>query len=102
MTFVHATETDVIVFFVQNSQNIEYDAGTVVLILKHVGPTTIWFTDRPERMAGHETVQSFVGDWGKGKDSFAANPPNATLSVFEGDQVQDAVVVLSNPRLICR
>ena len=44
----------------------------------------IWFTDRPKHLTGHETVQEFVGTWGKGKDSFAVNPPNATLSVFSG------------------
>ena len=97
--FAHAEETEEILLFVQSAKNIEFDAGTEVLILKDVSPTMIWFTDRPQHMAGHETVQYFIGTWGKGKDSFAANPPNATLSIFQGDHVLDAVVVLSNPRL---
>lgn len=59
----------------------------------------IWFTDRLQHLADHEMVQDFVGTWGKGKDSFAVNPPNATLSIFQDDHVQDAVVVLSDPRL---
>jgi len=33
------------------------------------------------------------------EDSFAVNPPNATLSMFQDDHVLDAVVVLSEPRL---
>ena len=35
-----------------------------------------------------------------GKDSFDADPPNATLSVFEGgqDDLLDVVVKLQNPR----
>ena len=97
--FAHAEETEEIVFFVQSAKSVEFDVGTGVLTIKDVSPTIIWFTDRPQHLAGHETVQYFVGTWGKGKDSFAANPPNATLSIFQGDHVLDAVVVLSNPRL---
>jgi len=97
--FAHAEETEEIVFFVQSAKSVEFDAGSGVLTLKDVSPTMIWFTDRPQHLAGHEMVQDFVGTWGKGKDSFAVNPPNATLSMFDGDHVQDAVVVLSDPRL---
>ena len=97
--YVHAEETEEIVFFVQSAKTVEFDAGTGNLILKDVSPVMIWFTDRPKHLAGHEMVQDFVGTWGQGKDSFAANPPNATLSVFQGDHVLNAVVVLSDPRL---
>ena len=98
-TFAHAEDTEEIVFFVQSAKSVQFDAGTRILILKDVSPTMIWFTDRPQHLAGHEMVQDFVGTWDKGKDSFAANPPNATLSIFQGDHVLDAVVVLSDPRL---
>jgi hypothetical protein len=39
--------------------------------------------------------------WGTGSDSFAKNPPNATVSVFskDGSSVRDAVVVLKTPTL---
>jgi hypothetical protein len=97
--FAHAEETEEIVFFVQSAKSVEFDAGSGVLILKDVSPVMIWFTDRPQHLAGHEMVQDFVGTWDKGKDSFASNPPNATLSMFQNDQVQDAVVVLSDPQL---
>ena len=95
----HAEETEEIVVFVQSAKSVEFDAGTGALILKDVSPVMIWFTDRPQHLAGHEMVQDFVSMWGQGKDSFASNPPNATLSSFQGDHVQDAVVVLSDPRL---
>ena len=97
--FAHAEETEEIVFFVQSAKSVEFDAGSGILTLKDVSPVMIWFTDRPQHLAGHETIQEFVATWGKGKDSFAADPPNATLSVFQGDHVLDAVVVLSDPRL---
>ena len=97
--FAHAEETEEIVFFVQSAKSVEFDAGSGILTLKDVSPVMIWFTDRPQHLAGHEMVQDFVGTWGKGKDSFAVNPPNATLSIFQDDHVQDAVVMLSDPRL---
>ena len=42
-----------------------------------------------------------IAEWGSGDDSFAKNPPNATLSVFskDGSGVRDAVVVLKTPKL---
>ena len=39
------------------------------------------------------------GQWGQGPDSFASNPPNATLSVFSEEGPENAVVVLQDPKL---
>ena len=60
---------------------------------------TVCFTDRPARLAGHMQTSKFVPLWSKGKDSFLKDNPNATLSVFSGDNVSDLVVELSNPQL---
>ena len=83
--------------FVQNAQSIHYADGK--LTLKGVSPTTIMFSDRPERIAGHMATARFVPFWSKGKDSFLADPPNATLSIVDEDQVNDVVVVLRDPEL---
>jgi hypothetical protein len=40
-----------------------------------------------------------VPQWSQGKDSFLKDNPNATLSVFRGENVSDLVVELSNPQL---
>lgn len=71
------------------------------LTLTGVGPNSIVFADRPVRAAGHVSTAEFIGQWGAGKDSFAKDPPNATISVFGGDggSVEDAVVVLKSPKL---
>ena len=39
--------------------------------------------------------------WDEGKDSFAKDPPNATISVLGGDgsKISDAVVTLKSPKL---
>lgn len=83
--------------FVQNAQSIHYADGK--LTLKGVSPTTIMFSDRPERIAGHMATARFVPFWSKGKDSFLADPPNATLSIVNEDKVNDVVVELRDPVL---
>jgi hypothetical protein len=71
------------------------------LVLNGISPNTIVFADRPVRSAGHDTTAHIVEDWSKGSDSFAKDPPNATVSAFtkDGSGVKDAVVVLKSPKL---
>jgi len=85
------------VLFVQNAKNMSFSEGK--LVLRGVNPVTVCFTDRPARMAGHMQTSRFVPLWSQGKDSFVKDNPNATLSVFSGDNVSDLVVELSNPQL---
>jgi hypothetical protein len=85
------------VLFVQNAKNVSFSKGK--LVLRGVNPVTVAFTDRPARMAGHMQTSRFVPLWSQGKDSFLKDNPNATLSVFRGDNVSDLVVELSNPQL---
>ena len=84
--------------FVQNASSMSYANGK--LTLKGVSPITVFFSDRPERIAGNMATSAFVPFWSDGKDSFAKDNPNANLSVLEKDKVNaDIVVTLSNPVL---
>lgn len=83
--------------FVQGARSSHLADG--VLTLGGVSNATIYFTDRPERLAGHLTTEEFVENWGAGDDSFAADPPNATLSILSGEVPQEIVVTIKNPRL---
>jgi len=85
------------VLFVQNAKNVSFNKGK--LVLRGVNPVTVCFTDRPARMAGHMQTSKLIPLWSQGKDSFLKDNPNATLSVFRGDNVSDLVVELSNPQL---
>jgi hypothetical protein len=88
------------VLFVQNAEAVVFGNGT--LTLKDVSPMTVFFSDRPVRIAGHfNTKDEFVPLWGEGKDSFLKDPPNATVSMYEKgrEQLEDVVVKLSKPRL---
>ena len=82
-----------------NSRGATLQGST--LTLTGVSPNSIVFADRPFRAAGHVLTKHFLKEWDAGSDSFAKDPPNATISVLgaEGDTVEDAVVVLKAPKL---
>jgi hypothetical protein len=84
---------------VLNADGATLDGNT--LTLKGISPNTIVFADRPVHAAGHVLTSHFIREWDEGADSFAKNPPNATISVLskEGDKVDDAVVELKSPKL---
>jgi hypothetical protein len=94
-TVVDAPEIEAL--FVQTAHAMSYENGK--LTLHTVAPTTLFFSDRPDRVTGHVTSQEFVDTWDKGPDNFASNPPNAVLSVFHPDMVSDVVVELTYPNL---
>jgi hypothetical protein len=87
------------VLFVQNARAAVFGGGT--LTLKGISPTTIFFSDRPSRIAGHFTTLEYLKLWDEGKDSFLQDPPNATVSMFEPgkEELADVVVKISKPRL---
>lgn len=72
------------------------------LILEGIAPNAIVFADRPVRSAGHALTAHLLEEWSSSSpDSFAKDPPNATVSVLnkaKGDVV-DAVMVLKSPKL---
>ena len=83
--------------FVQTAQNVAFKDGT--LTLENAAPTTVFFSDRPERVTGHLRNDLFMKLWAEGKNSFKSDPPNASLSVFDAKGAQTAVVELTqSPR----
>lgn len=85
--------------FVQTARATVYDADAKRLTLQGVSPVTLFFTDRPERIAGNMETARFVPFWGEGKDSFLQDPPNADLSLIEDGKLQQVVVELRDPVL---
>lgn len=83
--------------YVQTSHAMSYEDD--YLTLHTLAPTTLFFSDRPDRVTGHISSRDFVESWDQGEDSFASNPPNAVLSTFHSDMVSDVVVELMDPVL---
>jgi len=84
--------------FVQEAQSIAFDGDA--LTMRGVKPSILFFTDRPQRIAGYWSLDEFMDEVSTGPDSFAENPPNATLVSLEGDTFVDVVLELAErPRL---
>jgi len=85
--------------FVQSAKGMTFNKATNKLTLTGVSPVTVFFTDRPERIAGNMKTTAFIPFWSEGKDSFKSNPPNADVSIVEGKSLKQIVVVLEDPVL---
>ncbi len=85
--------------FVQTAKSMSYDSATKQLTLVGVTPVTLFFSDRPERIAGNMTTEAFIPFWKTGSESFLSDPPNADLSILEGGTLRQTVVVLKDPVL---
>ncbi|MGH2361896.1 MAG: hypothetical protein ACRDGM_15325 [bacterium] len=85
--------------FVQTAKSMSFDKSTNKLTLDGISSTTLFFSDRPERIAGNMKTTAFVPFWSTGKDSFLSDPPNADISILEGDKLRQVVVVLQAPAL---
>jgi len=85
--------------YVQSAQELTSRDGEFTL--QGLAPSTLMFSDRPERIVGHLTAAQFVEGWGQGENSFLEDPPNAVLSFLaaEDETPEDVVVTLTNPRL---
>jgi hypothetical protein len=84
---------------VQTARGLAFDKTTSTLSLVDISPITLFFSDRPERIAGNMMTNAFIPFWSQGKDSFAKNPPNADVSIIEGDAMRQVVAVLEDPVL---
>jgi hypothetical protein len=92
-------ESKVQLMFVQTADDLKADGKTLRLV--NVAQQTLYFSDRPVRVAGHLTMPAYLDEWkaGEGPDNFGSDPPNATLSVYESGRHENtlAVVKISHP-----
>lgn len=87
--------------FVQTADDLRADDKTLRLV--NVARQTVYFSDRPVRIAGHISLGDYLEEWtaAAGPNNFAKDPPNATLSVYEGGKTENilTVVEISDPRV---
>jgi len=83
--------------YVQSADAGSFDGQR--LTLDGVG-TTLFFSDRPARVSGHFDTDTFLGAWGAdaGADSFASDPPNATLSILGDSTPVNTILELRDPK----
>jgi len=90
------TEGDAEFLMVQSAHAVKLENG--VLRLDGVSPSTMYFSDRPERIVGHLPTRYFADYWNEG-ETFNEIPPNAALSMLDTEAVEDVVVVLKSMRV---
>jgi len=71
--------------FVQLAESVRFEGEAM----------TLFFSDRPDDIAGYLNYSEFIDMVGTGPDSFADDPPNATLITFGEDEVGEVVLELS-------
>ena len=89
---------DTVHVHVQTAQSLGINLNGRIT-LHGVAATTLQFSTRPYRLTGSIKTDEFVSAWGEDDDTFAENPPNALLSVADGSNVSNAIVILSDPQL---
>ncbi|NJL50219.1 MAG: hypothetical protein HC909_00340 [Blastochloris sp.] len=85
--------------FVQTAKGMRFHKESSKLTLVDVSPITLFFADRPERIAGNMKTSAFIPFWSEGKDSFKSDPPNADVSLLSHGKLEQIVVVLQDPVL---
>jgi len=93
---VPATSAKTQLMFVQSAEDLKVDLAKNTFRLVNVNQQTLYFSDRPERIAGHMKMPDYLAEWAKaeGPDNFSADPPNAILSVYEPGNDNNTVVVV--------
>ena len=88
--------------FVQLAESVKIDEAAKTIRLVNVSPHTVYFADRPERLAGHIKMAAYLEEWTSkaGADNFGKDPPNAALSIFEEGQPNNtlAIIEILNPK----
>ena len=69
------------------------------LTLKGI-PALVYFSDRPERLAGHRPAAAFLGIWDRHFVGSPDNLPNATLSTLGADSVSNVVIEIKDVALV--
>ena len=65
--------------FVQSAKSMSFDPATNKLTLESVSPVTVFFTDRPERIAGNMKTTAFVPSGAKAKTASSPIRPTPTF-----------------------
>ena len=92
-----SADRDVTWLFAVNASSGSVSGETLTLT---ISPHVIYFSDRPNRLAGNISATELVALWkSTNPNSFAEDPPNAVINLFENTDDESAVITLSKPSL---
>ena len=86
--------------FVQIAEDLKVNPAEKTLRLVDVNRQTLYFADRPQRIAGNLAMSDYMNEWkaSEGPNNFTSDPPNATLSVYEPGRKDNTLVVVEISR----
>ncbi len=98
LPFARADENKTQLMFVQTAEALKADGKTLRLV--NVSQQTLYFSDRPVRIAGHMTMPAYLDEWkaAEGPNNFSSDPPNATLSVYAPGRNDNTLTVVEISR----
>jgi hypothetical protein len=67
------------------------------IVLHDISHQVVYFSDRPQRIAGNMGIPEFLEMWNSGDDSFKKDPPNAALSIVTRNGIDNPVIEISDP-----
>ena len=67
------------------------------IVLHDISHQVVYFSDRPQRIAGNMGIPEFLEMWNSGDDSFKKDPPNAALSIVTRNGEDNPVIEISDP-----
>ena len=67
------------------------------IVLHDISHQVVYFSDRPQRIAGNMGIPEFLEMWNSGDDSFKKDPPNAALSIVTRNGADNPVIEISDP-----
>jgi len=84
--------------FVQIADDVKVDVSAKTFRLVNVNQKTLYFSDRPIRIAGHLKMDALLKEWTAkaDKDDFGQDPPNGVLSVYEQGQPDNTTAMVYN------
>ncbi len=82
--------------FVQEAEGVRFEGDRMILL--NVSPKTLFFTDRPQELAGYLSHEEFMNMVAEGPDNFEEDPPNATMVTHDGEGFRNVVVSSTSRR----
>jgi hypothetical protein len=93
------TSSDAQLMVGHSAEDLKVDPAKSSFRLVKVSQQTLYFSDRPKRIAGHLKMADYLKTWKEGRGQFRGGSPNATLSVYEPGRAEQTLVVvtITNP-----
>lgn len=90
-----ATKANILFSVLSSSATVKQGPSGTMMLSVPASSTTVWFSDRPSRLAGTGTLSGLVSNWNA--YGFKADPPNAVLVTSSSGKSVQRPVTLTNP-----